>query len=252
MERTRVRVTLTAGDLERERPNLARGSVVAAGVEGVAVGAFCDLELVLPSGARLCVPARAVLVTGAGTVLAADDPRALGPCLAAASGPASGPPAAPERSSPGDLPSAAAPAGDAGEEDHAPANVQERLRGLSIAEQLRVARDGTITERVVLERIYGKAVWEALLRNGHLTVPEVSRLARMGTMPRPLLELVLGNPAWMQVPQVRRALLSNPRLSQDMVHKVLALLPRGELELVPEITAYPAAVRMAAKALVRR
>jgi hypothetical protein len=105
---------------------------------------------------------------------------------------------------------------------------------------------------VVLERLYGKTVWEALLRNPRLTVPEVSRLARMGTMPRPLLELILGNPAWLQVPQVRRALLSNPRLSQDMVARVLALLPRDELKLVPQITAYPATVRMAAKALVKR
>jgi hypothetical protein len=37
-----------------------------------------------------------------------------------------------------------------------------------------------------------------------------------------------------------------------MVQKVLAALPREELRLVPQITAYPPAVRMAAKALVRR
>jgi len=133
-----------------------------------------------------------------------------------------------------------------------PANVQERLRGLPVAEQLKVARGSNLSERVALERLYGKTVWEALLRNPHLTVPEVARLARMGTMPRPLLELITGNPAWLQVPQVRRALLSNPRLSQDLVVKVLSLLPRDELQLVPQITAYPAAVRQAARTLARR
>jgi hypothetical protein len=105
---------------------------------------------------------------------------------------------------------------------------------------------------VVLERLYGKTVWEALLRNTRLTVPEVARLARLGTMPRPLLELIVGNPAWLQVPQVRRALLANPRLTQELVSKVLLALPRDELQLVPQITAYPAAVRQAAKAMVRR
>jgi hypothetical protein len=37
-----------------------------------------------------------------------------------------------------------------------------------------------------------------------------------------------------------------------MVHRVLVMLPRDELQLVPQITAYPAAVRMAAKGLVKR
>lgn len=210
--RPRVVVTLTAAGLEQERANLERGSVVGAGVAGLERGAFCDVELALPSGQRLLVPARAVLATAEGTVFAFEpyDREALRRLLEApppASAPAQAPPA-PSDPGPEHDPAAADdepedPAGEA-----APANVQARLRGLSVVEQLRVARDGGQTERVVLERLYGKTVWEALLRNPRLTVPEVSRLARMGTMPRPLLELILGNPAWLQVPQVRRALLS--------------------------------------------
>jgi hypothetical protein len=37
-----------------------------------------------------------------------------------------------------------------------------------------------------------------------------------------------------------------------MVQKVLQLLPRDELKVVPQITAYPPAVRMAAKGMVKR
>jgi hypothetical protein len=241
----RVVVTLTAADLERERPNLERGSVVAAGVAGLPLGACLDVELVFASGERLTVPARAVHASDAGTVFAFDgvDRGALARHLAA--------PAAATASEP-DAASAAPAADDAEEPEHAPAHVQERLRGLSVVEQLRVARGGSATERIALERLYGKVVWEAILRNTQVSVPEVSRLARMGTMPRPLLELVVGNPAWLQVPQIRRALLTNPRLSPDMVQRVLAVLPREELKLVPQITAYPPAVRMAAKALARR
>jgi hypothetical protein len=237
---TRVVVNLSAADLERERPNLERGSVVAAGAAGLAVGAFCDVELVFPSGERTTLPARAVLTTDAGTVFAFDgfDRAALQRLLAApAPGPAvdgGGSEAEPEE--PEEVPSA---------------TVQERLRGLPVVEQLRVAREGSATERIALERLYGKTVWEALLRNTRITAPEVARLAKMGTMPRPLLELIVANPAWLQVPQIRRALLSNGRLSQDMVQRVLALLPRNELKLVPQNTAYPPAVRMAAKAMVK-
>jgi hypothetical protein len=241
----RIVVTLTSADLERERPNLERGSVVGAAVAGLQRGAFCDVELVFPSGERMTVAARAVLTSDTSTVFAFDDfdRAALGRHLA---GP---PPPGPSAPTP-EPPAALIPEEDA--DEPAPANVQERLRGLSVTEQLRVAREGTITERIVLERLYGKVVWETLLRNTHVSVPEVARLAKMGTMPRPLLELIVGNPAWLKVPQVRRALLSNPRLSPDMIHKVLALLPRDELKLVPQITAYPASVRMAAKDLAKR
>jgi hypothetical protein len=239
--RPRVVVTLTAADLERERPNLERGSVAGPGVAGLERGAFCDVELVFPSGQRMTVSARAVLATVATSAFAFDafDREALGRHLAAPA--------------PGSAPAEGeAPTEEEAPAEAAPAHVQERLRGLPVTEQLRVAREGTITERIVLERLYGKMVWEALLRNTRVSIPEVARLAKMGTMPRPLLELIVGNPAWLKVPQVRRALLANPRLSQDMVLKVLQLLPRDELQLVPQITAYPPAVRMAAKGMAKR
>jgi hypothetical protein len=242
---TPVVVTLAAADLERERPNLERGSVVAAGVTGLQRGAFCEVELVFPSGERATFPARAVLTTDAATVFAFDafDRAALARHLAA-------PPSAPAAVAADE--GEAAAAADDGEERAPSGGVHERLRGLPVVEQLRVARDGTLEERVALERLYGKVVWETLLRNTRLTVPEVARLAKMGTMPRPLLEIIVGNPAWLQNSLVRRALLTNPRLSPDMVQRVLALLPRDELKLAPQITAYPPAVRMAAKTLLKR
>jgi len=242
--RPRVVVTLTAADLERERPNLERGAVAGPGVAGLDRGALCDVELVFPSGQRMTVPARAVLATATTSAFAFDafDRALLGRLLAAPAAPPA-PTAAP---APGPVEEEEAP-GEA-----APAHVQERLRNLPVTEQLRVAREGSITERIVLERLYGKMVWETLLRNTRVSVPEVARLAKMGTMPRPLLELIVGNPAWLKVPQIRRALLANPRLSQDLVHRVLQLLPRDELQLVPQITAYPPAVRMAAKGMLKR
>jgi len=234
--RPRVVVTLSAPDLERERPNLERGSVAGPGVADLERGTFCDVELVFPSGQRLTVPARAVLATAATSAFAFDafDREALARHLAV---PAPAPAPAEEEEAPAEA---------------APAHVHERLRNLPVTEQLRIAREGTITERIVLERLYGKMVWETLLRNTRVSVPEVARLARMGTMPRPLLELIVGNPAWLKVPQIRRALLANPRLSQDMVLRVLQILPRDELQLVPQITAYPPAVRMAAKGMLKR
>jgi hypothetical protein len=130
-------------------------------------------------------------------------------------------------------------------------NVHERLRGLTLAQQLKLAQHGEVSERIVLERLYGKNVWDALLRNPRLTGPEVARIARMGSLPRPQIEIIVGNGAWLQIPEVRRALLGNPRLSPDQVMRVLRLLPKHEVKLAAMQTAYPHAVRDAAKRMLR-
>ena len=131
-------------------------------------------------------------------------------------------------------------------------NVQERLRGLTLAAQLKLAVTGELHERVALERMYGKNVWETLLRNPRLTPPEVSRIARYGSLPRVLLEIIVGNNTWLQIPEVRRAVLSNPRLGADQIMKVLRLTPKHELKLAAIQTAYPYAVRSAAKLMILR
>lgn len=135
--------------------------------------------------------------------------------------------------------------------DQAARNVYERLRGLTLVQQFKIARAGELHERVALERIYGKTVWEQLLRNPRLTAAEVARIARMGTLPRPQLETIVGNGAWLAVPEVRRALLTNTRLGADMIPRILRHLPKHELKLVPQQLAYPSAVRDAARKLLK-
>ncbi len=133
------------------------------------------------------------------------------------------------------------------EDPHGPLSLHERMRSLSIQEQQRVAASGTMSERVMLERLYGPNVWETLLRNPRLTVPEVARIGRKGTLPRPLVEAIAANATWLQAGEVQRALLSNTRSSPAVVERVLRSLSRPDLLLVPQQTAYPAVVRQAAK-----
>jgi hypothetical protein len=130
-------------------------------------------------------------------------------------------------------------------------NVYQRLRGLTLIAQYRLARQGELHERIALERMYRNQVWEPLLRNPRITPPEVARIARMGNLQRPQLEQICGNATWLNVPEVRRALLSNPRLGADAIPRVLRQLPAHELKLVPAQTAYPYAVRECARRLLR-
>jgi len=129
--------------------------------------------------------------------------------------------------------------------------LHQRLRGLTLAQQVKIAQTGDPQERIVLERYYNKNVWEPLLRNPRLTPPEVTRIARMGTLPRVLLEIIVGNGAWIQIPEIRRALLANPRLGTDQILRVLRMLPKHELKLAATQTAYPYSVRDAAKRLLK-
>jgi hypothetical protein len=129
-------------------------------------------------------------------------------------------------------------------------HVGERVRGLNAVEQLRLAANGMLQERVALERAFGTYVWEALLSNPRLTVPEVARIARKGTLSRPLIEDIAGHASWMAAPEVQRALLSNPRTTAPIVTKILRSMNRGDLLLVPQQTAYPQVVRAAAKKML--
>jgi len=133
----------------------------------------------------------------------------------------------------------------------APTSVHDRLRGLTLVQQLKVAKTGELTERIALERIYGKNVWDALLHNPRLTGPEVARIARMGALPRVLVEVIVTNAAWLQMPEVRRALLTNPRLGQDQIARILRLLSKTELRVAAGAMVYSHAVRNAAKKLLR-
>jgi len=240
-------IAIELADLDSIEPEiqdlLQRGSTFVRAVESVEAGDQFELVLVRAADAEtMCLPAVVV------SVVARGDPGAWLeiPDFSAQTREeiarfASGDEATGEEEHAG-----------AGRSDRSPQNVHERLRGLSTADQIKIARDGDINERTVLERLYGKTVWEALLRNPRLTHPEVARIARMGALPKPQLEQIVSNPAWINSPQVRRALLSNRRLSGDMIQKVLRVAPKSELRLMPKQTAYPAPVREAARKLLKQ
>jgi len=126
----------------------------------------------------------------------------------------------------------------------------EQLRNLNSREQHKLARKGELNDRVILERLYGKNVWEPLLHNPRLTVPEVARIARKGTVPRPLLELIVDNNSWIQAPIVRRALLSNPRVAHESIMKLLRITTKHELKTIVKTSTYSSQVREAAKKLL--
>ena len=140
---------------------------------------------------------------------------------------------------------------DAGSTERGDVPLQLRLKRMNNAQQVRLARlSSNIQERTLLERMLGKQVWDSLLRNARITVPEVAKIARKGTVPRPLIERIVDNRSWLQAAPIRRALLSNPKLPRDGVMKILRATPKHELKLMVKGTAYPAAVRDAVRRIL--
>jgi hypothetical protein len=131
-----------------------------------------------------------------------------------------------------------------------PRNAYERIRQLTLRERDGVARQGTLPDRVALERTFGSSVWEALLQNPQLTVPEVTHIARNGTLPVPLVSVITANSAWLAAGEVRRALLANSRVNGPHLERVLHATPRNELRLLATVAPCRTQVRALAKRLV--
>lgn len=240
--------------LEREHTeNFAHGRAFVPGTHDVALLAPCLFTLVHPETGDACeIAARVVMVLADGVALEfterSDEARErIRAFIHTSAHPAHG-----ANDDGLDLLEGLASEDDELAAPHNPVRDRQlRLRNLPVGERLRVARGTNMEERVLLERIYGTAVWEPLLRNPKITVPEVARIAKKGTVPRPLLELICDNEAWIHQSLVRRALLTNPRLPHDAAMRVLRTLPARELKLVPHQTAYPQTVRSAAARLIR-
>lgn len=129
-------------------------------------------------------------------------------------------------------------------------NLYERIRQLGLRERETTARQGGLTERVALERCYGSSVWEALLQNPQLSVPEVAHIAKNGTLSIPLVSVIVANHAWLANAEVRRALLSNPRATGAHLDRVLKAMPRTELKQLVQASPYRTQVKAAAKKLL--
>jgi len=129
-----------------------------------------------------------------------------------------------------------------------PQSLQSRVvPELGPAEREVVARTGSLSERVALERHFGSVVWEGLLQNPDVTAPEVARIAQHATLARPLLEAIISNDAWLGRPEVRHALLANSAVDGDALERVVEALPAGECAQVAQSRAFRQKVRLAAK-----
>jgi len=244
--------------------NLSAGRAFVPGATDVAERASCELIVGHPvSGASLRLAGEAVWVktdepgAGVGLVLVDFDAAAAEQLRAfvedGSVGKLSDGPQRKSVESRATRPGAEAGGGSGGRRSSAePDNVYARVRLYDASQQLRAAREGDYSERVALERVYGKVVWDVLLHNPRITAPEITRMARNPKLPKQLLETITGNPGWLSSSELRRSLLKNPALSGASLEKVLRAMPKLELTTIARQSSYPMAVRQAIKRMQGR
>jgi hypothetical protein len=211
----------------------------------------CILVIEQPLGATFAIAAEAVYLkpdepgAGVGLDLVGLEPKALAELEAFVNTPATDAHEHDIEDDPPTLDSAAT----GSQAQKAPLNIHERVRKMGLREREATGRAGTLTERVALERAFGSSVWESLLQNPQLTAPEVAHIAKNGSLPVPLVNIIVANASWLASGEVRRALLSNPRVSGHHLERVLRAFPKIELKQLAQMSAYRSEVRSAAQKL---
>jgi hypothetical protein len=147
-------------------------------------------------------------------------------------------------------PAEAAPPSDSADAAAGAQNLYDRVRRLSVRERESIARQGALHERVALERVWGGAVWEALLQNPQLSAGEVAQMAKNASLPTSLVSVLVANAGWLAKPEVQRALLGNPRVSGVQLDRVLRALPKTELGRLAEQSGVRPQVKAAVKKLL--
>jgi len=245
----------TVAELQRDfDDNLRKGRAFVRGASGLAEREFCTVSIEHPQGKpAINVRAEAVWICadpenlGTGVQFVDFDANAKEVLRAFAKGADALPPS-----------SGVLSVGESGEYDAAtetnPAvrNLHDRVRELDLAGRDALARSGSLPERVALERRFGSSVWEALLHNPQITAREVVRMAKSGSLPATLVNLIVANKGWLADGAIQAALLQNPRVSGAHLERVLRALPQSELTRISEQTSHRSQVRMGAKKLIRK
>jgi hypothetical protein len=121
---------------------------------------------------------------------------------------------------------------DEPETDERRQNVWNRMRGLSQMEKLLLAVKADRTERVLLAQDNDPRVLLSLLRNPRLTVEEVVRIAKSSYLTFQIADVIIKAGQWMGSPDVRLALVHNPKTPPPFALRILPLLPDSDVRAI--------------------
>jgi hypothetical protein len=129
-------------------------------------------------------------------------------------------------------------------------NAWDRVRDLSRTEKLMLAPKADRSERAVLMQENDAQVLYSLLKNPRITTDEVARIARSSLLSTVTADLIAKTNQWLSSPDIRIALVHNPRTPTLLALRLLPTLPEPEIRQIAKATAVSQALRQAALKLV--
>jgi hypothetical protein len=136
------------------------------------------------------------------------------------------------------------------EEEKPDQNVWDRLRNMTRTEKLMLATKADRSERAVLAQDNDAQVLFYLLKNPRIGTEEVVRIARSPLLAASTADLIAKTTQWSTSPEIRCALVSNPRTPTPLALKLLPTLPENELRSIAKGNAFNQALKQAALRLV--
>jgi hypothetical protein len=124
------------------------------------------------------------------------------------------------------------PATDETDEGGRSQNAWDRIRGLSQMEKLLLAIKAERSERALLLQDNDPRVLLSLLRNPRLTVDEVARMAKSSFLTYQIADVIMKTAQWMSSPDVRLALIHNPKTPPPFALRILPMLPEADVRAI--------------------
>ncbi|MCA9668211.1 MAG: hypothetical protein KC503_21605 [Myxococcales bacterium] len=107
--------------------------------------------------------------------------------------------------------------------------LQSEFGNLSQPDKIRLARYGKRPARMLIARTQDKMLHTFLLMNPKIGGDEVAVLIGAPNADPSMIKRVIGSPEWLRHTSVARALISNPKLTQQQVVKVMRSVPLDDL-----------------------
>jgi hypothetical protein len=115
------------------------------------------------------------------------------------------------------------------DDDSAPSTLWDRLRAMTPPQRILLAPKADRATRALLLQDTDQQVLFALLKNPRLSVEEVVRAAKSSALSVPAADFILRTNAWSANPDVRIALIRNPKLPVPIALRILPTLPESEV-----------------------
>ena len=131
-------------------------------------------------------------------------------------------------------------------------NVWERIRDLPRVQRLLLAPKADRTERQVLLQDNDPQVVFSLLKNPRITAEEVLRIARSPLLSGPAADTIAKTSIWAGNPEVRAALVHNPRTATALALRLLPTLSEPEIRQIAKAAVSQALRQTAIRILVNR